>query len=533
MKDHVEYVDPNLKGGIDVPEAIKKEIRKTRKKKQKKLSLRLDAFDAQEHVDKCVEHQCCKGGCLSKIPNRVLVHHAEKWHGFSRKQKTGAVFDFLLQMHAKRNTKVRETLRNGVRVSKKTGQKRVLTEREKENVQNSKVEYYLSDPKNAKNEYPVCLKDLGKLTESFGGSTVTAFNDMLSKGNTEHYNDLIWERKARNNTKTHTVIMWVEVQKSVMADAMPTENNKQWLPYDTWSNAYVSYKQAVEVDKMFADMGVTVAASKSLFRKTAKKYFSPDVKMEKRYNTFTKCNICSDYKILIKKLGPQSKAGQVWVKHYQRHLWWTAANRMKYHHHRTKAKCFPDKYLSFIFDGSDNHAFEVPVFGDKRKDWKGASKPQSRTAGILVHSGDGQTGGLYLYLTDERTKKGTNFWITCILHMLNREAEKRGGKLPPFWYVQMDSAGDNKSKTMASFFEWCVKSGACYKIKNSMLSPGHTHEDIDASFGRLNRSVLECGLVTVTLEQALVQARKAFQHTNSILYIKVTMIDAWYAIWPR
>lgn len=521
-----ETVDVNLRGPIDIPSTIRTEIRRekiaqARILKGKPKAVKIEPqFNPHSHLDSVHEFACCSSKCCATVPDEVLVHHIQKWHGFGRKQKTSEVFHYLVAMHAKRATAVREASSTGVKKSR-DGKVRKLYNREMSNLSNTKLTYWLTHPNDSKKEYQVCMKALGKITGSFGGKLVARFNEMCENGQTEFYNDLVEAKKARTDTRTHSVMMWVEREKRRVADSMPTDDTKQWLPHSNWTEAYQLYKIAVEVEHVFADIGVTQAAGESLFRKIVKRYYRTDVKMESKYNTFTKCNVCSDYKINLRQTGVGSKPGRTWLKHYHRHLWWVAANRLKYHHHRTKAKCFPEKYLSLIFDGSDNHAFEVPVFGDKRKDWKGAAKPQSRTGGVLVHSASDETGGLHLYLTDERTKKGTNFWVTSLLHTLVCEAKRRNGKLPPFWYVQMDSAGDNKSKTMASFFEWLVKSGVCYKIKNCMLPVGHTHEDIDAGFGRLNRSVLQQGLKTVTTEQALACAKKAYALTRSIVYIKV------------
>ena len=130
-------------------------------------------------------------------------------------------------------------------------------------------------------------------------------------------------------------------------------------------------------------------------------------------------------------------------------------------------------------------------------------------------------GGHWLYITDGRTKKGTTYKLTFLFHTLVAERQARGGKLPPYLYLQLDSAGDNKSKTMARTMEFLVKQGIFLKIKVCFLPVGHTHEDIDAGFGRLNRKFTESGTVTATTQDGLNRAKQATAATRDLVWIKV------------
>jgi hypothetical protein len=351
---------------------------------------------------------------------------------------------------------------------------------------------------------------------------MTQVQKLIDTGAEQYFTEYSFARRSRSCTKSATVIAWVEHQILQMADINPSNETKMWLPYDNWSSAYDHYRQMVG-SGLFGEWGVEIPAGLSLFRKIVKVHFKEHIRFAKKYNTFTKCNTCSDYKIQIKRSGAGSVPGRLWMKHYFRHLMWQAKCRLKYHQHRMKAKTFPHKYLSLIMDGSDNHSFEIPFCGDQRKDWGCVDRPKTRSTGVLMHSdsNSADTGGLRLYITDERTKKGTNFNILVLIHALLEEKAARGGVLPPYLYIQMDSAGDNKSKTMSRFFEYLVKMGMFFKVKACFLPVGHTHEDIDAAFGRCNRKFVAAGTITSTTLEGLLRAREATKATRSLVWIKV------------
>ena len=466
---------------------------------------------------------CCTQKCCSSLPDtcpEMLNYQIAKWDNMSRKQKSKEAFYYMLAQRVKNRREIEIARTTGVRMNK-SGDTRTLFDRERQATENKRIQYTLWDPSQGK-DVSVCVRALGAITGTFGGSLRRDICAELDQGNETYYRDIEFARDARVGTKTATVIGWVSMKIQEIGDAMPHQEGKVWLPYDSWAVAYHHYSLEVR-EGLWEEWGVLEPASLTLFQKIVNKRFSGNVKFAKKYNTFTKCNTCSDFKIQLKRHGYHSASGKVWFKHYCRHLLWQAKCRMKYHYHRDKAKSRPDKYMSIILDGSDNHSFEIPFCGDKRKDFSALNRPKTRSTGVLCHT-DVRTpgvGGLRLYITDERTKKGTNFNLTCLFHTLVAERQARGGKLPPYLYLQLDSAGDNKSKTMARTMEFLVKQGIFLKIKVCFLPVGHTHEDIDAGFGRLNRKFTESGTVTATTQDGLNRAKQATAATRDLVWIKV------------
>lgn len=523
-----EKTDDGDVSDMDV-ENVQKEIRKFVQKQSRTYAV----VGVRKHRDLnkrigelCGINCCATGKCLANFAvnhRAALEYQITRWDSMNQKQKSGAVFDHWNKMRTSNRTRITQTLLSGYKTSK-TGRVSKVYPSEVETILKSEVQHALWDPFN-KCEVRVCQEALRKITNSFSGTLNTQVNDLLNKGAEQYYTQYAFARRSRACTKSATVISWVEHQINVTADINPANDKKMWLPYDDWTAAYQHYSHMVKTG-VFGEWGVENPAGISLFRKIVKVHFKEHIRFAKKYNTFTKCNTCSDYKIQIRRAGAGSAPGRVWLKHYFRHLMWQAQNRLRYHNHATKGKCFPHKYCSIIMDGSDNHSFEIPFFGDKRKDWGGVERPKTRSTGVLMHSDSSavHTGGMRLYITDERTKKGTNFNVTVLLHALLKEREARGGVLPPYLYLQMDSAGDNKSKTMARVCEYLVKMGVFLKIKVCMLPVGHTHEDIDAGFGRLNRKFVQTGTVTSTTAEGLARAREATQATRDLVWVKVCLI---------
>jgi hypothetical protein len=64
-----------------------------------------------------------------------------------------------------------------------------------------------------------------------------------------------------------------------------------------------------------------------------------------------------------------------------------------------------------------------------------------------------------------------------------------GVPLPPILNIQLDSAcSDNKNRYVFSFFFLVVHKGVFCKVYINFLIVGYTHDDIDALFGRHNRT---------------------------------------------
>ncbi|KAL3697524.1 hypothetical protein R1sor_011600 [Riccia sorocarpa] len=79
------------------------------------------------------------------------------------------------------------------------------------------------------------------------------------------------------------------------------------------------------------------------------------------------------------------------------------------------------------------------------------------------------------------------FWITKEERSRFMQGSSSTRKLPPHLYIQLNnSAKDNKNWAMMAFCSELIARGCCKTITMSFLLVGHTHEDVDAFFSKVN-----------------------------------------------
>jgi hypothetical protein len=88
------------------------------------------------------------------------------------------------------------------------------------------------------------------------------------------------------------------------------------------------------------------------------------------------------------------------------------------------------------------------------------------------------------------------------------ESPVEAAALPPVLNIQLDNAcSDNKNRYVFNFFFLLVHKGVFHKVYVNFLFVGHTHEDIDAMFGRWNRRLRENNYPTLpTLMKSFMDA---------------------------
>ncbi|KAL3682589.1 hypothetical protein R1sor_000611 [Riccia sorocarpa] len=227
----------------------------------------------------------------------------------------------------------------------------------------------------------------------------------------------------------------------------------------------------------------------------------------------------------------------------EKHLKHQMSERTFYYSHRELSTLSPSLYLSFIHNVMDLAMTIIPRICDKVKTLMGSVQPLPlKVIGILNH---GHEPGVVAHVTlGGLWKSDPNYTITSIakqlrdyenfhtdkklgdLHFTDQTshplfnalmdeevfnttvlAKKRQSKeeffqtegaenselqastrmLPPNLYIQLDnSAKDNKNWVMMTFCSELVARGCCKMITMSFLVVGHTHEDVDAFFSKVN-----------------------------------------------
>ena len=100
--------------------------------------------------------------------------------------------------------------------------------------------------------------------------------------------------------------------------------------------------------------------------------------------------------------------------------------------------------------------------------------------GIINHGRD-----ITLYRTFNNIYNGANLSIHTWLKSLQKTYDSEGGKLPDTVFAQIDGGSENANVTVKGVCELLVSRRLTRKVVLTRLPVGHTHEDIDAIFGKI------------------------------------------------
>jgi hypothetical protein len=151
--------------------------------------------------------------------------------------------------------------------------------------------------------------------------------------------------------------------------------------------------------------------------------------------------------------------------------------RIKYSDRREEAKQFPQKSLSIISDGMAQSHCILPYLGNLAS--FGTDALAQHLQGVLAHG-----RGLSIYRTFHTIQNCANLQIHTLLLSIEKVL-KYEGKLPPVFYCQIDGGVENTARIAIAMMELLVIRRVFRKVVLSRLMVGHTHEDIDAIFGRI------------------------------------------------
>ncbi|KAL3680259.1 hypothetical protein R1sor_023215 [Riccia sorocarpa] len=259
-------------------------------------------------------------------------------------------------------------------------------------------------------------------------------------------------------------------------------------------------------------------------------------------SAFAKCLLCVKFTTMLQRERRFAERAKLELDR-EKHLKHQMSGRTVDYSHRELSTSSPSLYLSFIHDVMDLAKTIIPRLCDKVKTLMGFVQPLPlKVIGILNHGHEPRVvahvtvGGLWksdpnytitsiakqlrdyenfhtdkklgdLHFTDQTSHPLFNalmdeevFNTTVLakkrqskeefLHMEgveNSELQASTRMLPPNLYIQLDnSAKDNKNWAMMTFRSELVTRGCCKMITMSFLVVGHTHEDVDAFFSKVN-----------------------------------------------
>jgi hypothetical protein len=223
-------------------------------------------------------------------------------------------------------------------------------------------------------------------------------------------------------------------------------------------------------------------------------------------------------------------------KAYKVHLAEQEAHRNAYYGTRYMSISHLDKCVTIIHDKMDHVKTASPCFANKNKSIDAFMRLPVAVTGMIAHGhGDGKYAhfSLDLYPCDSNHTMGS---VAKLLRDLEKLLAGSSGilfensgatplfaavlsgkesyvsalgtnlvlvtarRLPPILHMQLDNCWkDNKSYYVLCFWSLLVAKGIFEEVFVSFLLVGHTHEDIDTTFGRWSMKLHENDYVTLPL----------------------------------
>jgi hypothetical protein len=277
----------------------------------------------------------------------------------------------------------------------------------------------------------------------------------------------------------------------------------------------------------------------------------PEFAPKARGDTFARCGLCDTYKQLRSACTPLSDSQNKWSNILNTHIVGQRAHRELYYGNRYISDKYPEKMLCIIHDKMDHSKTASPHFSHKTKATDSFFKMPVAVTGMIAHGhGDVRYAhyGLGIFPTDSNhtigsiakllrdlegppknssrklfsigrdqstlTKALLNGSETCLDSLIPPPpVPLEPNPLPPILTLQLDNAsGDNKNRWVFAYCSMLIYKGVFREVYINFLIVGHTHEDIDALFGRwssmlktnnyptlprLMKSFMECETVPV------------------------------------
>ncbi|KAL3682384.1 hypothetical protein R1sor_000406 [Riccia sorocarpa] len=173
------------------------------------------------------------------------------------------------------------------------------------------------------------------------------------------------------------------------------------------------------------------------------------------------------------------------------------SGRTNYYMHNKLAMDEPLLYKSAIHDGMDSAKTFLPRTVNYVKALAGMGAPVPLKLAGILNRGDGPPMFAHAFMRQdifEKTVLAPKHQTAAQFFNLDNEVanshDRSFKKLPSTFYIQLDNSGkDNKNWVVMSFLSELVMRGVFKTVVMSFLIVGHTHEDVDAYFSKINMSL--------------------------------------------
>ena len=355
-------------------------------------------------------------------------------------------------------------------------------------------------------------------------------------------------RKPRNHTVQATATLRCILEKS--ADHMPHRTRTLKSGEKVVSMilpATFQWKDTIpELNRVNAAFGLKDVSPSNLSKIRTSTFSEFDAK--KPGDNFARCATCDKYHSLRRGSIAGSQQALLWAKRLDKHLALARAHREFYYANRTRSRDFPHECLTIMHDKMDHAKTASPVFSHKSKEIDGLVKLPVSVTGMLAHGhGDVRYAhyGLDLFSHDSNYTIGSMAKLLRDLELPPKfasgelfvgsrssplfDAVLKGAEtcepslrptagtsplatpLPPVLHVHMDNAtGDNKNRYVFCFWSLLIAKKIFREVYVTFMLVGHTHDDIDALFGRWSMLLRKDNFPTIPL------LMKSFMDVESI-----------------
>ena len=278
--------------------------------------------------------------------------------------------------------------------------------------------------------------------------------------------------------------------------------------------------QIPKLNEANAASGLKEVSSLNLSKIRGSRFPEYDVKRPR--DNFARCGTCDKYKELRKGAVPGSEQALKWSRKLDKHLAIARAHREIYYAKQYHSLTYPYECLTVLHDKMDHAKTASPVFSHKSKELDSLVKLLVFVTGMIAHGhGDVRYAqyGLDIFPHD------SNYTIGSMAKLLrdlegppkssSRELFVGSGStalfrgilkgvemceaslapqpealvpataLPPILNVQMDNATrNNKNRYVYAYWSLLVAKRIFREVYVNFMIVGHTHDDIDALFGR-------------------------------------------------
>jgi hypothetical protein len=339
LRDH-KKATPKKKQRVRKSAAEKRVYRTPKKVKVQ----RPEAIDHDLTVRHC---GCSATNHLDSIPPEVVASCREHYHGLTFRQRKHFQFYELLSFHVAAWATKKANLDRNWRTTA-SGTVEHLTPgtaaRAKYEAAAVHPEFCIRDPdflaKDNETKYPCCQKAVQIVFRGFGGSTLDEMNKLIQSGQRHHWTETLRVERQRVSPMAQAIVgfvCWVETQ---VGEPDPL-GGKIVVGCETLQQMYLIYCGMIEREGWGQEFDTTKPASEKYFKAVYKQYGGQYIKNTKHQNKLGKCTYCAELKLAEREFPFGSAARKEIALHHTRHIKWQALQRIRYWHHRMKAKTMP------------------------------------------------------------------------------------------------------------------------------------------------------------------------------------------------